>query len=236
MPTTRISMRHIKEVLRLKFAAGLSHRQIARSLGISVGVVAKYLSAATAANISYPLPDNLDDYSLLCRLRSADAPTAAAPLRMSEPDMSEVHLELKRKGVTRLLLWEEYAAKHPDSSYSYPQFCVLYREWRKHLKLSMRQVHVAGEKLFIDYCGPTVPVINQTSGEVREAQVYVAVMGASNYTYAEATSTQGLPAMLQTLTRGEKRLGDGSRYAATWKRLITNFACPLASPPANLLT
>lgn len=145
MPTMRISMRHIKEVLRLKFAAGLSHRQIARSLGISVGVVAKYLSAATAAGITYPLPDNLDDHTLLCRLHSAHAP--AVPPRLREPDMSEVHLELKRKGVTRLLLWEEYVAQHPESSYSYPQFCVLYREWRRHLKLSMRQVHVAGERV-----------------------------------------------------------------------------------------
>ncbi|MDQ3253595.1 MAG: IS21 family transposase [Acidobacteriota bacterium] len=98
----------------------------------------------------------------------------------------------KRQGVTRQLLWEEYAATHPAASYSYPQFCVLYREWRQHLKLSMRQTHVAGEKLFLDYCGPTVPVLDPTTGQLRDAQVYVAVMGASNYTFAEATWTQSL--------------------------------------------
>ncbi len=191
MPTTRMSMRHIKEVLRLKFAAGLNHRQIADCLGISVGVVAKYVTAATNVGLTYPLPEGMDDRALLRALRAEASPIAAPP-RLREPDMAEVHTELKRKGVTRQLLWEEYAAAHPDSSYSYPQFCVLYREWRKHLKLSMRQVHVAGEKLFLDYCGPTVPIIDQTTGEVREAQVFVAVMGASNYTFAEATWTQSL--------------------------------------------
>jgi len=183
-------MRHIKEVLRLKFVAELSHRQIADCLGISVGVVAKYITAATNAGLTYPLPDGMDDRALL-RALHAEAASIVVP-RLREPDLAEVHLELKRKGVTRLLLWEEYAAAHPDASYSYPQFCVLYREWRKHLNLSMRQVHVAGERLFLDYCGPTVPVVDQTTGEVREAQVYVAVMGASNYTFAEATWTQSL--------------------------------------------
>ncbi len=190
MPTTRMSMRQIKEVLRLKFAAGLSHRQIADCLGISVGVVAKYVTAATNAGLTYPLPDGMDDRALLRALR-AEAAVVATP-RLREPDLAAVHSELKRKGVTRLLLWEEYAAAHPDSSYSYPQFCVLYREWRLNLKLSMRQVHRAGEKLFLDYCGPTIPIIEQTTGEVRQAQVYVAVMGASNYTFAEATWTQSL--------------------------------------------
>lgn len=141
MPTTRMSMRQIKEVLRLKFAAELSHRQIADCLGISVGVVAKYITAATRAGLSYPLPDGMDDRTLLRALR-AEAASVVVP-RLREPDMAEVHTELKRKGVTRQLLWEEYAAAHPDSSYSYPQFCVLYREWRKRLKLSMRQVRIS---------------------------------------------------------------------------------------------
>jgi len=190
MPTVRMSMRRIKEILRLKFAAELSHRQIADGLGISVGVVAKYVTAATAAGLTYPLPEGMDDRALLRTLR-AEA-TVVAPPRLREPDLAEVHAELKRKGVTRQLLWEEYAATHPAASYSYPQFCVLYREWRQHLKLSMRQTHVAGEKLFLDYCGPTVPVLDPTTGQLRDAQVYVAVMGASNYTFAEATWTQSL--------------------------------------------
>lgn len=198
MPVTRISMRHIKEVLRLKFAAQLSHRQIARSLGLSVGVVAKYVTAATNAGLSFPLPEEMDDAQLLRAFRAASVPTVAgltseSQARLREPDWATTHTELKRKGVTRLLLWEEYAAADLDSSYSYPQFCALYREWRKHLKLSMRQIHRAGEKLFLDYCGPRVPIVDQRTGELREAQVFVAVMGASNYTFAEATWTQSLP-------------------------------------------
>ncbi len=199
MPTTRISMRQIKEVLRLKFAARLSHRQIARSLGLSVGVVAKYLTAATNAGLAYPLPAEMDDAQLRRALRAATSPPAAgvvssivSPPRLREPDWATTHTELKRKGVTRLLLWEEYVATDANSSYSYPQFCALYREWCKHLKLSMRQVHIAGEKLFLDYCGPTISILDQRTGEVREAQVFVAVMGASNYTFAEATWTQRL--------------------------------------------
>ena len=190
MPTARISMRHIKEVLRLKFAAELSHRQIADCLGISVGVVAKYVSAAANAGLTYPLSADIDDRTLMRALRGEGA--FAPGLRLREPDLTEVHTQLKRKGVTRLLLWEEYAAAHPDSAYSYPQFCVLYRAWRQRLKLSMRQTHLAGEKLFLDYCGPTVAVIDGATGEVRAAQVFVAVLGASNYTFAEATWTQSL--------------------------------------------
>ncbi len=190
MPTVRMSMRQIKEVLRLKFAAELSHRQIADCLGISVGVVAKYVTAAIAAGLSYPLPADLDDRALLRALR---APAASSPApRLREPDLAQVHTELKRKGLTRLLLWEEYAALDPASAYSYPQFCVRYREWRSCLKLSMRQTHVAGEKLFLDYCGPTIAVVDGVTGEVRAAQVFVAVLGASNYTFVEATWTQSL--------------------------------------------
>jgi transposase len=193
-------MRHIKEVLRLKFAARLSHRQIARSLGLSVGVVAKYLTAASTAGLTFPLPAEMDDAQLLRALRAATSSPPAggvvssivSPPRLREPDWATIHTELKRKGLTRLLLWEEYAAADTRASYSYPQFCALYREWRKHLKLSMRHVHIAGEKLFLDYCGPTISIVDQRTGEVREAQVFVAVMGASNYTFAEATWTQSL--------------------------------------------
>ena len=137
MPVARISMRHIKEVLRLKFAAHLSHRQIADCLGISVGVVAKYVTAATAAGLAYPLPDNLNDAQLLRLLRRANSlavdAVAPPPLRLDQPDWATIHTELKRKGVTRLLLWDEYAVAAGDveSSYSYPQFCALYRQWRR---------------------------------------------------------------------------------------------------------
>lgn len=190
MPTQRLSMRLIKEVLRLKYAASLSHRQIARSLRIGTGTVTNYLAAAERAGLSWPLPAQLDDSALALAL----FPPEPAPLepRLAPPDFALLHQELKRKGVTRRLLWEEYCQQHPGQAYQYTQFCVLYRDWRLRLKATMRQSHRAGEKLFVDYCGPTVSIINAATGEVREAQVFVAVLGASNYTYAEATWTQSL--------------------------------------------
>ena len=201
MPVQRLSMRQIKEVLRLKFAAHLSQRQIARSLKLSTGVVAKYLAAAERAGLtSWPLPDEMDEADLARALWPDSAVPPARAQRLSTLDFAEIHTQLKRKGVTRQLLWEEYAASHPDG-YGYTQFCVLYRRWRKTLKISMRQTHRAGEKLFVDYCGQTVPIVNIATGEVCEAQVFVAVLGASNYTYAEATATQGLPDWIGAHTR-----------------------------------
>jgi transposase len=183
-------MRQIKEVLRLKHAARLSHRQIARALKLSLGVVSKYLAEAARAGITWPLPDGMDDMALERALWPGGEPPEP---RFARPDFAHVHEQLKRKGVTRQLLWEEYRSAHPADGYCYTQFCVFYREWKQRLKLSMRQTHRAGEKLFVDYAGQTVPVLNAGTGDVRAAQVFVAVLGASNYTFAEATWTQSLP-------------------------------------------
>lgn len=193
-------MHLLKEVLRLT-AAGLSQRQIARSLKLSNGVVAKYQAAGRRAGLSWPLPEALDDVALANRLCAKPAESAHAPVAHVVPDFASIHEQLKAKGVTRLLLWEEYRAAHPDQSYSYTQFCFHYQQWRLHLKLVMRQTHRAGEKLFVDYAGPTVPVVNPITGEIREAQIFVAVLGASNYTYAEATWTQGLADWIGAHTR-----------------------------------
>jgi transposase len=111
--------------------------------------------------------------------------------RFTEPEFPIVHQELRRKGVTKQLLWQEYRQQHPDDGYSYAQFCHRYKEWLGCRQRSMRQVHRAGEKLFVDYCGPTLPVVNPDTGEVRQAQVFVAVLGASNYTFACASWSQG---------------------------------------------
>ena len=111
----------------------------------------------------------------------------------AEPDFNQIQQELSRKGMTRQLLWEEYAQAHPGNHYSYSRFTVLYKQWRNKLKLSMRQTHNVGEKLFVDYCGPTMIVVNPDTGECRSAQIFVAVLGASSYTYAEATWSQSLP-------------------------------------------
>jgi len=194
-------MHLVKEVLRLT-AAGLSQRQIARSLHLSHGVVGKYQAAAHRAGLAWPLPETLDDATLANRLcvKPSDAPTRSS-LRRAPPDFAAIHEQLKQKSVTRLLLWEEYRAAHPDDGYSYTQFCFHYQQWQGRLKLVMRQTHLAGEKLFVDYAGPTVPIVNPVTGEIREAQIFVAVLGASNYTYAEATWTQGLPDWIGAHTR-----------------------------------
>lgn len=194
-------MHTIKEVLRLT-AAGLSQRQIAHSLDLSNGVVAKYQASAQRARLSWPLPAELDDEVLAQRLWSKTTDPAEGQTNSRRPPLDFVYLheQLKRKGVTRQLLWEEYRAEQP-TGYSYTQFCFHYQEWKRRLKLVMRQTHRAGEKLFVDYCGPTVPVVNALTGEVREAQIFVAVLGASNYTYAEATWTQALPDWLSSHTR-----------------------------------
>jgi transposase len=183
-------MRKIREVLRLYWAHGLSKRKTARSCGISRPAVDEYLRRAEAAGLSWPLPANLDD-SALERLLFPAAPALPAPMR-GLPDWSTIHRELRRKGVTLFLLWQEYRERHPQG-YQYSWFCERYRAWRGRLDVVMRQDHRAGEKLFVDYAGQTVPVVDRLSGEVRAAQIFVAVLGASNYTYAEATWTQGLP-------------------------------------------
>jgi transposase len=187
MSALPISMRKIKEVLRLKFDAGLSQHQIAAALKISPGVVNKYLKAANAANIAWPLPDDLSETQLR---RKLFPPGAATQPAFAQPDFAAIHQELKRKGVTRQLLWEEYAKANPDNHYQSTQFCFYYQQWRSRLKLSMRQTHSAGDKMFVDYAGPTVPVTNPATGEIYQAQIFVAVLGASSYTYAEGTLSQ----------------------------------------------
>lgn len=181
----------LKEILRLKYEAQLSLRQIALCVSLSIGVISKYLQRAQAAGLGWPLPEDMTDQALEKLLQPGRVRTITSST--AEPDFTEISSELSRKGMTRQLLWEEYAQAHPDNHYSYSRFTVLFRQWNKQQKLSMRQRHRVGEKLFIDYCGPTLPVVNPDTGEIREAQVFVAVLGASSYTYAEATWSQSLP-------------------------------------------
>ncbi len=183
-------MRKIRHVLRLAWEAGLPRRQIARSLNLSPTTVGEYLQRAQAAGLSWPLPEVLDDSELETRLFSKPAPLprASRPL----PQWPHVHRELKRKGVTLWLLWQGYKAVHPDGL-QYSQFCERYRRYVGGLDLVMRQHHRAGERLFVDYAGQTVAVVDPSSGEIRAAQIFVATLGTSNYTYAEATWSQSLP-------------------------------------------
>lgn len=182
-------MRQIIEVLRLKYESNLSHERIARACGISKGVVGKYISLAAAQNVTWPLPDGMDE----ARLAALLFPERTPGTRFAEPDYFEIHQELKRKGVTLQLLWAEHVERHGEKAHQYSQFCHLYRLWRSRQRRSMRQAHRAGEKIFIDDSGSTVPVIDRSTGEIRRAQIFVAVLGASSYTFAEATWSQSLP-------------------------------------------
>ena len=182
-------MRKIREILRLRYECRLSIRQISSSVKVSTGAVTKYLRQFDQSDLSWPLPDDIDDSALINRL----SPEAAHRQHQGlvDPDWAKIHDSLKRKGMTRQLVWEEYCDVYPHNAYSRTQFCHRYSEWCKKQKRSMRQQHKGGEKLFIDYAGLTVPIVSKETGESANAQVFVAVLGASNYTYAEASWTQG---------------------------------------------
>lgn len=203
MPAARIPMKQIIEVLRLKYEAKLSHERIARACGLSKGVVGKYVSLARVQGIRWPLPEGTDE----ARLEALLFPAKTPPARFAEPDCFQIHQELKRKGVTLQLLWAEYVEVHGEKAYRYSQFCHRYRQWSTKQRRSMRQVHRAGEKLFIDYCGPTIAVVDRNTGEIRTAQIFVAVLGASSYTYAEATWSQSLPDWIASHQRALRFIG-----------------------------
>lgn len=190
MPRPRAAMRKIREVLRLSYTEGLSRRAVGAALRMPYTTVADYLSRAGHAGLAWPLPDDLDDAALEARL-FASAALPPGPTR-PVPDWAQVHRELRRKGVTLQLLWLEFKAAHPDG-HQYTQFVRHYRRFERRLDLVMRQEHRAGEKVFVDFPGDTLQIVDQLTGEIRQAQLFVAVLGASNYTYAEAVASQALP-------------------------------------------
>jgi len=184
-------MKQLQEIIRLKFDLKLSNRNIGRMLNVSPSTVSLYLSAFKRKGIAWDPNSPISQEELeklLCPTKHLSS------LReLVVPDFEQIHLELKKKVVTLQLLWEEYHQVHGEKAYGRTQFCKMYQQWRKKLKVTMRQKHKAGDKLFIDYAGSTIPIIDAASGEIKRAQIFVAVMGASNYTYAEATWTQSLP-------------------------------------------
>lgn len=190
MPKEKLSMRKIREVLRLKWECNQSQRQIAASCGIARSTVQDYLLRAQAAGLSGPLPGDLEEEPLNALL--FPDPRVPGAKERPLPEWEAIQAESKKKGVTILQLWMEYKADHPEG-YQYSQFCLRYRSWKQGVDPCLRQDYKAGERLFVDYCGPTVGVVDRATGEVRAAQIFVAVWGASNYTYAEATWTQSLP-------------------------------------------
>ena len=182
-------MRKIKEILRLQ-AQGWSDRKIARSVNVARTTVRRIRARAAAAGVAWPLPEELTESALEALLYPAAPPPPLGPRPL--PEWKTVHAELSRKGVTLQLLWLEYKAVHSDG-YQYSRFCELYNAWKGTLDPVLRQEHQAGKKTFVDYAGHTVPVVDPETGEIRQAQIFLGVLGASNFTFAEATWTQTLP-------------------------------------------
>ena len=188
-------MRKIKEVLRLHFEHQQSTRQIAKSCDIARSTVKEYLERAEKAGLSWPLPAELDDAALENFLFPQTHPIP--PERRQMPPMDYLHRERKRKGVTLQLLWHEYKEANPDG-YQYSQFCEIYRQWTQKVDVCLRQEYRAGEKLFVDYAGQTIPIQDPLTGKNQEAYLFVATLGASNYSFAEATLSQDLPSWIQS--------------------------------------
>lgn len=206
MAQVRLSVRKIREVLRLKAEARWSDRQIAAAIGSARSTVQECLRRARAAGIGWPLPAECDEEELVARLY----PRAAGPVRYPTPDFPVIHAELARKGVTRMLLWQEYKARHPDGC-QYSAFCRDYEAWLGRQDAVMRFEHAPGEKLFVDYSGLTMSIVDRASGEVHSAEIFVAALGASNFTYVEASLTQTLADWLAAHVRALEYFGGVTR-------------------------
>ena len=193
MPKQRMALRMIKDVIRLKWGAQLAHESIATTLGVSKGVVTKYVGLASAAGLDWETVRDWDERQLVARL----LPRSNEASPYLEPDWGHVHRELDRKGVTLMLLWQEYVAEHAERrTWRYTQFCEHYKTFTRSLKRSMRQHRRAGEKLFIDFAGPTVALLGGG-----RAQIFVAAMAASSYTFACATPAQKLEDWVGSMVR-----------------------------------
>jgi len=166
-------MRQIKDILRLHWSQGLSMRSIARSLGVGYGSVHDVLQRAAAAGLGWPLPAEWDDEALAQQFYRGNQ---GRPRRRAEPDWTVVDTELRRKGVTRELLWLEYKQAHPDDGLQYTQFCVHYKRWRQTQDVVLRQPYRAGEKMFVDYAGQPLPILNPRTGEIWPAALFVAAL------------------------------------------------------------
>ena len=206
MAAKRLSMRKIREILRMKQELGFSHRSIARALHVAVGTVSEYLAKAKKRGLSWPLPEELSDSELEGRL----FPPPASSRERARPDFAHVHEELKRhRGLTLLQLWVEYAEDNPGA-YRYSRFCELYGRWKKKLNPTMRQRHRAGEKTFVDFSGNKPHMVDPKTGEVVEVELFVAALGASSYTYVEATPSQSLESWVKAHERMSDYFGGSS--------------------------
>src|SRR6478735_4230695 len=191
MPMKRkLTMRELRQMLRLAHG-GVSAREISRALGIARSTVQENLRRAAQAGLTWPLPGELTDEALAGRL-FARSGAKSGQRRRAEPNWGDLVVELKRPGVTMSLLWEEYRAIHPQG-YGYSRFCDLFRGFQRRLSPTMRQEHVAGDKVFVDYSGKKIGIVDAQTGVIREAEIFVGVLGASTFTFAEASWSQSLP-------------------------------------------
>jgi transposase len=225
MATERLSMRKIREILRHKWVLGRSHRDVAASLGVSLGAVSAAEQRAREAGLDWLTVERVDDDALETRLYGSTVAARRRPL----PDPVQLHTELKRKGVTLQLLHHEYLEQHPDG-YRYTQFCAHYNRWLQERRLSMRQNHRAGEKLFVDYSGKKPEIVDPGTGEVREVELFVAVLGASNYTFAEASLSQQSGDRIQSHVRAFEFF-DGVTEAVVPDQLRSGVSRPCRYEP-----
>jgi transposase len=194
--------------MRLRFELHLGYQQIGRSCAIGVSTVHKYLKRAEAAGLTWPLPEGWDE----ARVEAAVFPRPAIPVEQSQParsqpDFAAIHEQLRRhRHLTLQLLWEEYHEANPDG-YRYSRFCELYQRWRSKLDVVLRQEHKAGEKMFVDWAGATIPVYDRRTGVAWQAPLFVAALGASNYTWAEATRDQQMEAWLRAHVHAFEHFG-----------------------------
>jgi transposase len=205
MPGRRIEMRKVKDVLRLHLTAGLSNRKIALCTGVGKSVVSKHVAGAKKLGLEWASVEAMDEEALEELLYPAVP--VSSPDDPVVPDWDEVARELRRKGVTKRLLWEEYQERHGQRAYSYSRYCELYAAWKGCIEPVMRLEHPAGERCFVDYAGQTLEVVDPSTGEVRQAQVFVAVLGASNYTFADVTWSQQMEDFLGSHQRAVEAFG-----------------------------
>ncbi len=206
MPAERMTMRRVREILRYHHEHGLGHKAIAIRVGAAPSTVRETLRRAKASSLGWPLDEAVGDTALEAALYQP-AGTKTGHRRCPEADWAAVHRELRRKHVTLQILWDEYITRHPDG-YRYSRFCDLYRGWAAKLPVTMRQSHAAGDKLFVDYAGDTVAVVvDRLSGEIRQAHLFVAVLGASSLSYAEASWSETLPDWIAAHVRAVETFG-----------------------------
>jgi transposase len=232
MPTERIAMRRVREMLRLRLDAGLAAREVARRTGVAPSTLREMFQRFRRSGLSWPLPLELSDPDLETRLYGP-AGTKQGHRRRAEPDWAAVNRELKRKHVSLQILWDEYIEINPDG-YRYSRFCELYATWEQRLPVTMRQTHLGGDKLFVDYAGDSVPVVvDRHSGRIQAAHIFVAVMGGSSLSFAHASWTETLPDWIDAHVQAFTYFGGAARLLVPDNPKVAVIKACLYEPQIN---